>query len=218
MITKARPFITAELCTSCCLGESWLQQQKCSHVTSPPICIPFIYHLPCRVVKQGWMEIWAWGGKSSLEMVQSCWPWSEKDLDLLSWWRQVCYLMSLALLPKGDLHFGSRQKLNTPISAFGRTEHQSCIGGWKIPQPFSSLADGVVFESQLSFQGVRSLVFGKPIRNHSKTGRVMECSKICHHFSSSLPEGGPNPELSAKAKLPSVSLFGSGKNKKLYWA
>lgn len=38
-----------------------------------------------------------------------------------------------------------------------------------------SLADGVVFESQLPSQGVRASVFGKPVRPHSKTGRIMGC-------------------------------------------
>lgn len=118
VITKARPFITAELCTSCCLGESWLQQQRCSHVTSPPICISFISRprLPCRVVKQGWMEIWAWGGESSLKMVQSCccWPWwwAKTDLDLLTW----CHLL---FCPEGICILGAGRSYVLPPLLLG---------------------------------------------------------------------------------------------------
>lgn len=55
---------------------------------------------------------------------------------------------------------------------------------WKLENPTAifkflyiecSLADGVIFESQLPSQGVRASVFGKPVRPHSKTGRIMGC-------------------------------------------
>lgn len=196
VITKARPFITAELRASCCLGESWLQQQKCSHVTSPPICIPFLsrLHLPCRVVRQGWMEIWAWAGKSSLKMVQSChcWPWPKKDSDVLSWWSTVCYLMSLALLSKGDLHFGSGQKLCPPIFASGRTEHQSGIGVWKIPQPFSSFSIlnavwlmGWFLKDSFLPKEWKHQCLGSQLNLIQKLAESwdVERSKMCHHFS-----------------------------------
>lgn len=66
---------------------------------------------------------------------------------------------------------------------FWETEQRSCIGGWKTPHTAIfkflyvewSLADGVVFESQLPSKGLRASVFGKPVRSHSKTGRIMGC-------------------------------------------
>lgn len=43
-------------------------------------------------------------------------------LEELGWWRRACCLMSLAFLPKGDPHLGSRRRVCIPISAAERTD------------------------------------------------------------------------------------------------
>lgn len=56
-----------------------------------------------------------------------------------------------------------------------RLENPTAIFKFLYIECSQRLADGVVFESQLPSQGVRALVFGKPVRPHSKTGRIMGC-------------------------------------------
>lgn len=94
--------------------------------------------------------------------------------------------MSLAPLPKGDLHFGSRQRLHAPSSATGRTDFTRAASEAGKSHSWYFLSSAVVlkatafgcwcgFESQLPSEEERASVFRETARPHSKAGGIIRC-------------------------------------------